>query len=116
MGAAGTRMPATRVPRYSCGTVFSGWLDGAHPTVEDGEVFRIVCFSRRPTGCRSYASISVSILNGLNINNQGKITTTRKCSGKCMKPELSEAKTKQSMKTGFNFTSQRSSDKWRNLM
>ena len=55
--------------------------------------------------------------SGLKINNQGKITTTtRKCLGKCMKPEPSEAKKKQSIKTGFNFTSQRFSNKWRNLL
>ena len=39
--------------------------------------------------------------SGLNINNQGKMTittTTKKCSGKCMKPEVSEVKTEQSIK------------------
>ena len=38
VGTAGTKMPTTRVPAYECGTDWSGWLDGAHPTVEDGEV------------------------------------------------------------------------------
>ena len=33
-----------------------------------------------------------------------------------MKPEPSEAKTKQSIKTGFNFTSQQFSNKLRNLL
>ena len=44
-------------------------------------------------------------------------TATKKCSGKCMKPEPSEVKTEQSIKTGFNFTSQRFSNnnKWKNL-
>ena len=36
--------------------------------------------------------------------------------GKCMKPEPSEVKTEQSIKTGFNFTSQRFSNKWRKLL
>ena len=40
VGAAGTKMLTTRVP-----AVQSGWLDGAHPTVEDGEVSRTVCLS-----------------------------------------------------------------------
>ena len=52
VGAAGTKMPTTRVPAYRCGTDWSGWLDGAHPTVEDGEVGRKVCFSDRSTGCQ----------------------------------------------------------------
>ena len=40
VGAAETKMLTTRVP-----AVQSGWLDGAHPTVEDGEVSRTVCLS-----------------------------------------------------------------------
>ncbi|CAH3141700.1 unnamed protein product [Pocillopora meandrina] len=52
VGAAGTKMPTTRVPAYRCGTHWSGWLDGAPPTVEDGEVRKVVCFSDRSTGCR----------------------------------------------------------------
>ena len=59
VGAAGTKMPTTRVPAFRCGTDWSGWLDGAHPTVEDGEVSRRVCFSDRLTGCRHIAKISV---------------------------------------------------------
>ena len=45
-GAAGTKMPTTSVDDYHCNTVFSGWLNGAEPTVRDGEVFRTVCFTR----------------------------------------------------------------------
>ena len=59
MGAAGTQMPTTRVPAYRCGTVWSGWLDGAHPTVGDGKVIRMVCFSDRRTGCKHSIIISV---------------------------------------------------------
>ena len=58
-GAAGTKMPTTRVPRYRCDTTFSGWLNGAHPTVEDGEVRRKVCFSDNSEGCKSDTLISV---------------------------------------------------------
>ena len=52
VGAAGTKMPTTRVRAYRCGTDWSGWLDGAHPTVEGGKVIRMVCFSDRSTGCK----------------------------------------------------------------
>ena len=51
VGAAGTKMPTRRVPPYRCGTDWSGWLNGAHPTVEDGKVHRTVCFSSRLSGC-----------------------------------------------------------------
>ena len=59
VGAAGTKMPTTRVPPYRCGTDWSGWLNGDHPTVEDGEVRRTVCFSDRSTGCTHTTDISV---------------------------------------------------------
>ena len=42
-------MPTTRVPAYRCGGDWSGWLDDTHPTVEDGKVKRMVCFSDRST-------------------------------------------------------------------
>ena len=59
VGAAGTKMPTTRVPAHRCGTDWSGWLKTAHPTVEDGEVRRTVCFSDRSTGCKQLRDISV---------------------------------------------------------
>ena len=59
VGAAGTKMPTGRVPAYRCGTVWSGWLMTAHPTVEDGEVLRTVCFSDRFTSCKYSSKTSV---------------------------------------------------------
>ena len=59
VGAAGTKMPTTRVPAYRCGTDWSGWLDGPHPTVDDGAVSRKVCFSDRSFGCRHSSTILV---------------------------------------------------------
>ena len=56
-------MPRTRVPAYRCGTDWSSWLDGAHPTVEDDEVRRKVCFNNRPTGCKYPTEISVGYLH-----------------------------------------------------
>ena len=61
VGAAGTKMPTTHVPKYRCGTGWSGWLDGAHPTVEDGKVNRKVCFGDQSTGCIFSTDISVKI-------------------------------------------------------
>ena len=52
-------MPTKRVPAFRCGTYFSGWLDGAHPSVEDGEVSRMICFSDREHGCRYRTQTSV---------------------------------------------------------
>ena len=58
-------MPTTRVPAYRCGTDWFGWLDNTHPTVEEGEVHRKVCFSNRPTGCK----YSVDPLSSTNITH-----------------------------------------------
>ena len=59
VGAAGTKMPTTHVPPFRCGTYWSGWLLGAHPTVEDGKVIRKVCFSDRSFGCKHEIHIYV---------------------------------------------------------
>ena len=59
VGTAGKKMPTTRVPAYRCGTDFPGWLDGAHPRVEDGEIQRKVCFSDRSIGCKYSEQIFV---------------------------------------------------------
>ena len=45
-GAAGTKMPTAEVDGYHCNTVYPGWLNGAEPTVGDGEVSRRICFTR----------------------------------------------------------------------
>ena len=44
-GAAGTRMPTSCPPKDRCSTHATGWLNGGHPTVADGQVSRQVCFS-----------------------------------------------------------------------
>ena len=47
VGAAGTKMATTKVDRSHCGTTYPGWLNGVHPTVEEGEESREVCFTRK---------------------------------------------------------------------
>ena len=44
-GAAGDRMADECVVRWRCGTKHPGWLNGRHPTVDDGEVTRKVCYA-----------------------------------------------------------------------
>jgi len=58
-GDAGTRMPTTCVNRGKCGTDWSGWLKGGHPTVADGEVRRKVCFGASPDCCKDRKYITV---------------------------------------------------------
>ena len=63
VGAAGTKMPTTRVPAFRCGTGWSGWLNDANPTFEDGEVFQAVCFSDRYPGCKHSTHIFVKTVD-----------------------------------------------------
>ena len=44
-GAAGTKMATSCVQSSRCGTHSTGWLKDAHPTVNEGQVIRKVCFS-----------------------------------------------------------------------
>ena len=62
-------MPRTRVPAYRCGTMWSGWFDGAHPAVEDGEISRKVYFSDRSTGCKYTIKILVKMVDHFTSTN-----------------------------------------------
>jgi len=50
-GAAGDQMADKCVTKRHCGTYYSGWLNGAHPTVAESVVTRTVCYSEDYTCC-----------------------------------------------------------------
>ncbi|XP_073259235.1 uncharacterized protein [Porites lutea] len=50
-GAAGDRMPTSCVPKNRCGTHATGWLNGSHPSVEEGNVTRRVCYHWNSNCC-----------------------------------------------------------------
>ena len=60
-GDAGTRIPSSPVPVHHCGTHATGWLNGQHPSKEDGSVRRQVCFNWSGKHCRW--SINVHVRN-----------------------------------------------------
>ena len=39
---------------YACGTDHPGWLNGQHPSVEEGRVTRRVCFGYTSSNCCTY--------------------------------------------------------------
>jgi len=43
-GTAGSKMPSYCVPKSMCNTDATGWLNGVHPTLQEGVVSRTVCF------------------------------------------------------------------------
>ena len=55
LNISGITMPTTCPPRLTCGTAYPGWLKSDHPTVEEGEVSRTVCFSRHSSLCCYYS-------------------------------------------------------------
>ena len=58
-GAAGTRMPTSCPPYNRCDTDATGWLNGRHPTVADGQVTRQVCFHWTSGCCEWSTNIQV---------------------------------------------------------
>ena len=58
-GAAGTQLPEKQVPFRRCGARYPGWMEGVHPTVEDGVVSRNVCFVLGSSKCRWRLKIKV---------------------------------------------------------
>ncbi|XP_078390936.1 uncharacterized protein LOC144672830 [Cetorhinus maximus] len=49
--SGGLKIPDTLIPFGSCSTTSSGWLNGSHPTVGQGEVTRTVCFTSGENRC-----------------------------------------------------------------
>ena len=60
-GAAGTKMATSCVSTNHCGTNAPGWLNGAHPTVADGQVTRQACFHYFSNCC--VWSINIQVRN-----------------------------------------------------
>ncbi|XP_078382277.1 uromodulin-like [Oculina patagonica] len=58
-GTAGSKMPTTCVSKNMCNTHASGWLNGAHPSLQEGVVTRTVCFHWSTNCCNWQASIKV---------------------------------------------------------
>ncbi|XP_078369964.1 uncharacterized protein LOC144653747 isoform X2 [Oculina patagonica] len=59
MGAAGDQIPDQCVAMRRCGTHATGWLNGAHPTVDEGVVTRRVCYHWSNNCCRWSNNIKV---------------------------------------------------------
>ena len=63
LNKTGIRMPTTCPPTdRRCGTTWPGWLEGVHPTVEDGIVARTVYFRRRQN-CKELAEHNIEVKN-----------------------------------------------------
>ncbi|KXJ26046.1 Uromodulin [Exaiptasia diaphana] len=59
LSPAGVRMPTSCTPADRCGATATGWLNGQHPTVEQGVVDRTVCFNWNSNCCFGQKTIKV---------------------------------------------------------
>ena len=59
VGNAGTAMATSCVPDYRCAAISPGWLANGHPSVEQGQAIRRVCFSRHHKCCNRKMNILV---------------------------------------------------------
>ena len=50
-GEAGHHIPEKCVPMRHCGTHAPGWLNGKHPTIQEGVVTREVCYHWKKMCC-----------------------------------------------------------------
>ncbi|XP_066029944.1 uncharacterized protein [Pocillopora verrucosa] len=75
-GRAGTVMPTHCVPRMHCGTLSPGWLNGKHPTVEEGVVQRMVCFTNDTNCCHWYSLVLVKNCSGFMVYKFGHFPTS----------------------------------------
>lgn len=59
MGKAGDQIPENCVSINHCGTRAPGWLNGQHPTVEEGVVTREVCYNWNSNCCNWKNNIKI---------------------------------------------------------
>uniref|UniRef100_A0A8C5R9H8 Uromodulin n=1 Tax=Leptobrachium leishanense TaxID=445787 RepID=A0A8C5R9H8_9ANUR len=58
------KMPEYCVPSFSCGAIVPFWLNGKHPTIEEGIVNRTVCGTWRDNCCAVSTTISLKACPG----------------------------------------------------
>lgn len=61
--SAGSQMATTCVAKddFRCSAINPGWLDGKHPSIEDGRIERKVCFHVEDDCC--HASVNIQVRN-----------------------------------------------------
>ena len=58
-GTAGSKMPTYCVAKRMCNTDATGWLNGAHPTLQEGVVSRTVCFHWGSSCCNWAVTVQI---------------------------------------------------------
>lgn len=76
-GRAGTVMPTKCVPKLHCGTLSPGWLNDKHPAVGEGQVERMVCFTKEDNCCYWYSSVKVRNCGKYFVYKFGQLPASR---------------------------------------
>lgn len=80
-GAAGVMMPTVVQPLFACGSDVPGWLNGAHPTVNEGIVDRTVCFHWNNNPCNWTAAVQVRNCGGYYVYKPAADPCVLRCCG-----------------------------------
>ena len=59
VGASGTQIATSAPPKNRCRTHATGWMQGQHPTVDEGAVTRTVCYHWSSSDCNWSNDIKV---------------------------------------------------------
>jgi hypothetical protein len=70
-GGAGTKLPTSCTSHHRCQGDYTGWMNGAHPTIADGMVKRKVCFSHEGNCCHWTNDIEVVNCGGYYVYKLG---------------------------------------------
>ncbi|KAL9982451.1 hypothetical protein ACROYT_G004494 [Oculina patagonica] len=76
-GSAGTGMPTQCVPKMHCGTLSPGWLNGKHPSVGEGVVERMICFTKDDECCFWYSQVLVRNCSDFVVYRFGQFPTAQ---------------------------------------
>ena len=76
-GSAGTVMPTQCVPKMHCGTLSPGWLNGKHPSVGEGVVERMACFTKDDECCFWYSQVLVRNCSDFIVYRFGQFPTAQ---------------------------------------
>ena len=60
-GEAGTRIPEKTPDSSHCGSQYSGWMDGVHPTTPGEQAVATICFDQGFDDC--YDPVSITVIN-----------------------------------------------------
>ncbi|XP_067882222.1 uncharacterized protein [Heterodontus francisci] len=86
--SGGWKIPETAVPDFHCSTHVTGWLQGSHPSVEQGEVTRTVCLYWRGNPCHKVHEIKIKNCSSYFVYD---LKSSFYCAAYCTDPETAAA-------------------------